>query len=180
MKLAEGYCCGKAFAKAKSWSSYLYGLNNRPFGSGSAHTLKERILDIFQINESVDSEIFQKYVARIGKGFDMPVDTRADQQRIFNDISELSSFKHELGQPKFSNWFAWNAMAHVQMRKFSATKCVFGAACACGPDPDEQDDDFDSVSSDTKAQLQAILKSSGRLPLAFRLMSRSQDHVHRR
>ena len=39
LKLAEA-CCNKIFEKTKLWSTYLYGLNDRPFGSGSNHTLK--------------------------------------------------------------------------------------------------------------------------------------------
>ena len=82
MKLAESDCCGKVFAKAKLWSAYLYGLNNRPFGSGSNHTLKQRLLDLFQVSESVTSEVFQKYVTRIAKDFGLPCDSREDQQAI--------------------------------------------------------------------------------------------------
>ena len=40
-------------------------------------------------------------------------------------MSELKSFRQKLGQPKVSNWFAWNGMAKDQMREFNATNCVF-------------------------------------------------------
>ena len=41
LKLADGGCCNKVFEKAKLWSAYIFGLNNRPFGSGANHSLKE-------------------------------------------------------------------------------------------------------------------------------------------
>ena len=41
LKLADGGCCNKVFEKAKLWSAYIFGLNNRPFGSGTNHSLKE-------------------------------------------------------------------------------------------------------------------------------------------
>ena len=111
MKLAENDSCGKVFAKAKLWSAYLYGLNNRPFGSGSNHTLKGRLLDLFQVSSTVASEVVQKYITRIARDFGMPCESPEDQQRVFKEIFELKSFKQKLGQPKVSNWFAWNAMA---------------------------------------------------------------------
>ncbi len=177
LKLAENGICDNVFAKAKLWSAYLYGLNNRPFGSGANYTLKERLLDLFQVTESVASEVFQRYVARIAKDFEQPCDTWDDQERIFNAIMELKSFKQKLGQPKISNWFAWNKMAHEQMGEFHATKCVFAAVYTSDADPDE-DGPFDSPTSDPKAQLQAILKGGGGVVLAFRLMkSELQRHV---
>ena len=96
----------------------------------------------------------------------MPVDARSDRERVFNDILELNSFNQTLGQPTVSNWFAWNSMAKSHMREFSATKYVFAAVCTNGRDLDEEDT-FDSVTSDPKAQLQAILKGNGGIPIAF-------------
>ena len=52
---------------------------------------------------------------------------------------------------------------------------MFAATCTSDRDPDEEDT-FDSVTSDPKAQLQAILKGGGGVPLAFRLMSTSVAH----
>ena len=41
LKLADGGCCNKVFEKAKLWSAYIFGLNNRPFGSGANYSVKE-------------------------------------------------------------------------------------------------------------------------------------------
>mgnify|MGYP004286576465 CR=1 FL=1 len=63
------------FEKAKLWSAYIYGLNNRPFGSGSNHTLKEGLLNLFQATEDATTAHFQKFVTRISKDFGMPAQT---------------------------------------------------------------------------------------------------------
>ena len=54
LKLAEGHCCGKIFEKAKLWSAYLFGLNARPFNSGTNFTLKESLLRDFQQSVTVE------------------------------------------------------------------------------------------------------------------------------
>ena len=38
-KIAEGHGCNKLFEKTKLWSSYLFGLNEREFGSGANASL---------------------------------------------------------------------------------------------------------------------------------------------
>ena len=54
LKLAEGHCCGKILEKAKLWSAYLFGLNARPFNSGTNYTLKESLLREFQQSVTVE------------------------------------------------------------------------------------------------------------------------------
>ena len=54
LKLAEGHCCGKIFEKTKLWSAYLFGLNARPFNSGTNFTLKESLLRDFQQSVTVE------------------------------------------------------------------------------------------------------------------------------
>ena len=94
------------------------------------------------LNVTVDSPGFQKYVQRIANDFEMPCDSVAEQQAILNEMSELKSFRQKLGQPKVSNWFAWNGMAKEQMREFNATKCVFAEVYADEPDPDDDGASF--------------------------------------
>jgi len=54
LKLASGHCCQKVFEKAKLWSAYLFGLNARPFNSGTDFTLKESLLREFQASATVE------------------------------------------------------------------------------------------------------------------------------
>ena len=174
--MAQGHCCGKVFEKTKLWSSYIYGLNNRPFGSGANYTLKEGLLNLFSEVESPTSPHFLRYVTKIGKDLDMPSRSPADHEQIFNAILEMKSFKQKLGQPKVSNWFAWNGMAEVQIPELNATKCVLGSVYTDEEDPD-LDGSFDAPTSDPRSQLQAILKGGGGLGLAQRLM-RSEPQQH--
>ena len=54
LKLASGHCCQKVFEKTKLWSAYLFGLNTRPFNSGTNFTLKESLLREFQASATVE------------------------------------------------------------------------------------------------------------------------------
>ena len=160
MKLAEADCCGKLFVKAKLWSNYLYGLNNRPFGSGANHPAKQRMLEVFGQSETIDSPCFQKYMAEAAKEFGMPCDTTEEQQRVFNKVCTMQSFVKKLGQPKASNWFAWNNMASQQIPKLSGSKIIFTSAVEGAKDPDEEGP-FDQPCTDPRQQLSALLKQGG-------------------
>ena len=94
-------------------------------------------MNVFMATVTVDSPVFQKYVQRIANDFGMPCDSVAEQQAILNEMSELKSFRQKLGQPKVSNWFAWNGMANEQMREFNATKCIFAEVYEDEPAPDD-------------------------------------------
>ena len=138
LKLSEGHCCGKIFEKTKLWSTYIFGLNARPFGSGSNHTLKSYLMFQFRLRTTVATKSFPKYVHRIGVEFEMPSQSREDQQEILREMCELRSFEQKLANPKASNWFAWNDMADKQMREFTATKCIFTEVYSDEPDPDDE------------------------------------------
>ena len=99
----------------------------------------------------------------------MPCDSEEEQQLIYSEVLQLTSFTKQLGQPKVSNWFAWNGMAKTHIREFNAAKCIYASLCVKDADLDE-DGPFDSVCKDPKAQLQAILKGGGGVGLAFKLM----------
>ena len=58
LKLAEGHCCNTLFENDKLWSAYLFGLNNRPIGSGAISSLGKDLLCIFQVSETVDGHPF--------------------------------------------------------------------------------------------------------------------------
>ena len=58
LKGAEQECMGGIFNKCKFWSSYLLGLNNRPFNSGAHWTLKSRMLELFAIGNPKDKPVF--------------------------------------------------------------------------------------------------------------------------
>ena len=109
---------GKIFLKTKLWSAYVFSTNSRPFGSGANFSLKQRLLNLVRLTEKIESPTFQKYLTRIAKAFNMPVETRLERQELFNRVLEMKSFNGKLSQPKMQNWFAWNQAAHTQMDEF--------------------------------------------------------------
>ena len=172
LKNAQKHCCKSVFLKTKLWTSYLFGLNNRPFGSGGNATLKRRMLELFQACETVGSGIFKKYLPRTAKAWNMPYDTAEEQQQVFNRVLEMRSFVHKLSQPKMQNWFAWNKCAYEQLPEFHPTKMIFESQLEGEPDPDDCGD-FDiggKVGSDPVRQLKAMLKNGGGIRLAYKLM----------
>ena len=67
----------------------------------------------------------------------MSCDSWEEKDAVLKEMFVLKSFNNKMGQPKVSNWFAWNGMANDLMREFHATKCVF--ECQLQP-PDDPDD----------------------------------------
>ena len=65
-----------------------------------------------------------------------------------------------MGQPKVSNWFAWNGMAYDLMPEFHATKCIFECQLQPTDDPDDGNP-FDHIGKDPKAQLQYSDRAGG-------------------
>ncbi|CAK0831248.1 unnamed protein product, partial [Prorocentrum cordatum] len=94
LKNAEKQCMDSLFMVCKMWSAYLYGMDNR------------------------------KYLHHIAKYGNMPCDSIAETQAIFDNVLQMESFKNKMSQPKQANWFAWNKAAHEQIPEFWATKMV--------------------------------------------------------
>ena len=90
----------------------------------------------------------------------MSCDSWEEKDAVLKEMILLKSFNNKMGQPKVSNWFAWNGMANDLMREFHATKCVFECQLQPSDDPDDGDP-FDRIGTDPKAQLQAIVRSGG-------------------
>ena len=157
------------FSKTKLWSSYLFSLNKRPFGSGAFGTAKSRLLECFIEKRDIHSRIFRKYLARLSKQWGMPMETEEQQQLIFNRVCSMPSFEKHMAHPKLQNWFAWNRCCYDQLEEYYGSKCVFESEL--GPDKDPEEERFSiNPSTDVRAELQRILKSGGGIPLAYRLM----------
>ena len=103
----------------------------------------------------------------------MPVETRQEQQELFERVLEMKSCNGKLGHPKMQNWFAWNQAAHTQMQEFHATKYVFETQLGADQIDNEEDNEKFSISpsADPRKQLRAILAHGGGLPLVYKVMS---------
>ncbi|CAE8673040.1 unnamed protein product, partial [Polarella glacialis] len=186
MKLSLSHCCEGVFLKTQFFSSYIYGLNYKPFGTGGFSSLKQRLMQVFLATEDIHSEIWRKYSDRIGLDLGMPSSSDDDHQALFEAVASLPSFHHKLYFPKLGRWLSWNNSAHEYMSEFSATKMLFEHHLGEQPDPDEISTfnvDRDSIlaagrAANPRAELAALKNASGGLALAYKLMSADlQLHV---
>jgi hypothetical protein len=65
IKLSFKDCCGGVFLNTQFYSSYLHGLNYKPFNSGGLSQVKARLPQVFMASEGIHSEIWLKYCDRI-------------------------------------------------------------------------------------------------------------------
>ena len=84
-------CCNGAALKAQVYSSYIWNLQTKPWGSGWFGTVLQRALRIFDVTTNVQSAIFQKYLPRIAEELRKPYTTLEEQQAIYNYVCELPS-----------------------------------------------------------------------------------------
>ena len=157
------------FVKTKLWSSYLFSLNKRPFGSGAHGTAKTRLVETFRAHVDIHSPVFIKYLPRLATQWQMPMETEDERQQIYDRVCMMPSFRKHMAHPKLQNWFAWNRSAHEQLDEFFGTKCIFESELDQQADPEEERFSM-SPSTDVRAELQRILKGGGGIPLAYRLM----------
>ena len=58
IKLSLKYCCGGVFLNTQLFSSYLYGLNYKPFYNGGFSQVGARLLQMCMASEDIYSEIW--------------------------------------------------------------------------------------------------------------------------
>lgn len=83
IKLALKHQGRGTFLKAQLFSSYIFGLNYKPFGTGAFSEQKQRLLNVFLATESAQSPVFLKHVASIAEDLGMPCETDADLEAIW-------------------------------------------------------------------------------------------------
>ena len=89
IKLSISHCCSGVFQKAMLYSSYLWSLNYKPFGSGGFSSLKNRLLTTFLATETCESLIFQKYSSLIAQDSQM---SSGDLQALWEEVAAMPSF----------------------------------------------------------------------------------------
>ena len=145
-------CCGGAPLKAQVYTSYLWSLKTKPFGSGFFGTLLEQALNIFSLRNTWQSPLFQKYLPRIAAEWgDPPLTTESEQQNIFQRVCDLTSLRLRGNQSKLGRWFSWNQSAYSFLDDFSAWKMVLEDCVAAVKDPDDDDIGFSDLKKAAKA-----------------------------
>jgi hypothetical protein len=133
IKLSISHCCSGVFQKAMLYSSYLWSLNYKPFGSGGFSSLKNRLLSTFLASQSCEMPLFHKYCCLIAEDFGMSSD---DLQILWEEVAAMTSFHQKQSLPKQGRWFSWNQAAEEQLREFHATRMIFEHHVAGDADPD--------------------------------------------
>ena len=172
VKAAENSCM-KIWVKVKLWTAYLWSINKRPFGKGGNATTKHRWMELFESSFDIHSPLFLKYVAKIGRCWNMPWGTVKEKWEIFNEVLQLPSFDKHMSLPKLANWFAWNKCAHEQLFEFWAGKMVYESQLLNDTDPDDCGSFAIGAGVDPRSELNAILRNGGGLRLGYRLMKES-------
>ena len=155
--LAAGYLRVLAtglFLKAQLYSSYIWGFNYRPFGTGLFGDHKRRLLNVFLAVETPDGTCFTKYGPVIARDMGLPWGTRAHKLAVWDRVAAWPSCNQALEFPKLGRWFSWNGAAHTQMQEFHALKMILewhleGDNVA---DPDEAGAAFDDLAPTTSAR----------------------------
>ncbi len=177
VKLALEHACEGIFLKAQVFSTYIWSVNAKPFGTGAFGTQKKWLLDTFLAMHDCDSDVFKKYACKIAEDFGMPspAASREDLEAVWIRVGTLRSFNQHADIVKLGRWFSWNAAAHSQMCEFHASKMLM-EAFVNSTDPDLDAVAFDDLEArrsakSVAADLSKLRRASGGLPLAYRLMS---------
>ena len=157
--------CDPRFNDAMMASTYAWSVNYKPMGSGAFGDEKHGLLTSFFESEMVDDcEFFRKWLELIRLDFQhgffegrAPVD-----EVLWQQMSELPSFKAKKGLPKGSRWFAWHEQAHQQLPEWFASRCLFEWYFK-----DAKVQDPDKVTADWKKSRSEV----GGLQLAYRSLS---------
>ena len=120
-KLALGRALGGIFLKTQLHSSYIFGLNYKPFNTGLFHEQKKTMLESFLENQSIDGDLWQEFRERIA--FDAG-ETVVNDNRLFESLSELPSFKKKGTLIKPARWFSWNQCCEEFSPEFHTLKML--------------------------------------------------------
>ena len=120
-KLALGRALGGIFLKTQLHSSYIFGLNYKPFNTGLFHEQKKTMLESFLESQNIDGDLWQEFRERIA--FDAG-ETVVNDIRLFESLSELPSFKKKGTLIKPARWFSWNQCCEEFLPEFHTLKML--------------------------------------------------------
>ncbi len=177
IKLSLGHCCGGLFLKAQLHSSFLWGINFKPFGTGLFGTQKKWLLNIFLATQDIHGELFGRYGWKIAQDMQMPYDSESDKQAVFDNLCHVAgSFTKQLEICKLGRWFSWNQCARQQMPEYHTMKMLLEHHLADQQDPDNDATAFDDLLAATRAktpaaELAKLKSATGGLGLCHKLMT---------
>ena len=98
---------GAAFLSCQMHSTYLWGLQFRPFGTGAFFQDLKRLHEHFFATESIDYPSFQQQWRLFRSDLGLP-DTESPLQ-VWQAIANLDGVTRKGTLPKLGRWFSWNA-----------------------------------------------------------------------
>ena len=171
--------------KTQLYTSYLWGLNYKPFGTGGFGTQTKYVLNVFMATADYTNPVFQKYAEKIAQhaqvklhrgmtadniaGYGLNVDTPDDRRHVFEQIGNLApSFSRAMSESKLGRWFSWNECCDESLGEFWPANMLLEHHLDL---PDEADpgvsglqfDDLDAAAKakTPRAQLAALEAASG-------------------
>lgn len=121
-KLALGRAMGGIFLKTQLHSSYIFGLNYKPFGTSLHFNQKRTMLELFLESQTISSPLWLEFRERIAFDFG---ETRVVNDRVLWDsLAELNSFQNKGTLVKPSRWFSWNQCCDEFLPEFHTLKML--------------------------------------------------------
>ena len=149
-KLAIGRAMGGIFLKTQLHSSYIFGLNYKPFGSGLYSSQKQTRMESFCESNTILSDLWQEFRERIA--FDAG-ESVINDNRLWESMSELESFKNKGTLIKPARWFSWNQCCDEFLPEFHTLKMLckdeYGDNIRPLDETDEDPDSFDLFHPDS-------------------------------
>jgi hypothetical protein len=177
LKLTLQNSCGGVFLKAQLYTSYLWGVNYKPFGTGLFGTQKTQALNTFVATETADSTIFRKHMDRIARDVRLPCGTLEEREQLFHQLPQiLGSFVRSESLSKLGRWFSWHACAEQQLPEYWAAKMLYEHHLSAENDPDDDPVAFEDLEAAARAktpfaELMQLKAANGGLRLAYKLMT---------
>ena len=89
IKLALQHAASGCYLRAQLFTSHLFSLNYKPFGTGGFYRKKQRLLELFLAQESIASPLFLKYWERIAADFGVPAVDESDKERQSPQVGKM-------------------------------------------------------------------------------------------
>ena len=109
--------------RAQLYSSYVWSMSYRPFGSSAFFQSKQRILEDFLGSETPCS--FPPFLEQWELiRDDLQMDPMATIEQVFQQLAELTTFKRKGALVKLRRWFSWLQSADECLPEFRTTRII--------------------------------------------------------
>lgn len=124
IKLSSEKTSSKELYKATLHTSFVFSLNQRPFGTGEWYEKKIEMLAHFMDCTTSDCPAFRRFAPLIARDLGVDLRCEADFANVYAMLPELPSFNNKGVCPKMMRWFSVNQSWHDQACEFNALKMV--------------------------------------------------------